>query len=64
MIKFLQIVSVMIGLSVVTVMVALIVILNGHMHFLPLVYTVPVCLFVLFVGGIFNWIHTKRKGDG
>ncbi|MGE7753040.1 PstS family phosphate ABC transporter substrate-binding protein [Lysinibacillus fusiformis] len=61
MIKFLQIVSVMIGLSVVTVMVALIVILNGHMHFLTLVYTVPVCLFVLFVGGIFNWIHTKKK---
>jgi len=51
----------MIGLSVVTVMVALIVILNGHIHFLPLVYTVPVCLFVLFVGGIFNWIHTKKK---
>ncbi|WP_336634221.1 PstS family phosphate ABC transporter substrate-binding protein [Lysinibacillus fusiformis] len=61
MIKFLQIVSIMIGLSVVTVMVALIVILNGHMHFLPLVYTVPVCLFVLLVGGIFNWIHTKKK---
>ncbi|WP_036226660.1 substrate-binding domain-containing protein [Lysinibacillus fusiformis] len=61
MIKFLQIVSIMIGLSVVTVMVALIVILNGHIHFLPLVYTVPVCLFVLFVGGIFNWIHTKKK---
>lgn len=61
MIKFLQIVSVMIGLSVVTVIVALIVILNGHMHFLPLVYTVPVCLFVLLVAGIFNWIHTKKK---
>lgn len=61
MIKFLQIVSIMIGLSVVTVMVALIVILNGHIHFLPLVYTVPVCLFVLLVAGIFNWIHTKKK---
>ncbi|MED4887851.1 substrate-binding domain-containing protein [Lysinibacillus sp. FSL R7-0073] len=61
MIKFLQIVSVMIGLSVVTLMVALIVILNGHLHFLQLVYTVPVCLFVLFVCGIFNWIHTKKK---
>ncbi|WP_144787125.1 PstS family phosphate ABC transporter substrate-binding protein [Lysinibacillus fusiformis] len=61
MIKFLQIVSVMIGLSVVTLMVALIVILNGHLHFLQLVYTVPVCLFVLFVCGIFNWIQTKKK---
>ncbi|WP_418301344.1 PstS family phosphate ABC transporter substrate-binding protein [Lysinibacillus fusiformis] len=61
MIKFLQIVSVMIGLSIVTLMVALIVILNGHLHFLQLVYTVPVCLFVLFVCGIFNWIQTKKK---
>ncbi len=61
MIKFLQIVSGMIGLSVVTLMVALIVILNGHLHFLPLVYTVPVCLFLLFVCGIFNWIQTKKK---
>ncbi|WP_029986734.1 PstS family phosphate ABC transporter substrate-binding protein [Lysinibacillus fusiformis] len=61
MIKFLQIVSVMIGLSVMTLMVALIVILNGHLHFLQLVYTVPVCLFVLFVCGIFNWIQTKKK---
>lgn len=61
MIKFLQTGSVMIGLSVVTLMVALIVILNGHLHFLQLVYTVPVCLFVFFVCGIFNWIHTKKK---
>ncbi|MFJ7696685.1 PstS family phosphate ABC transporter substrate-binding protein [Lysinibacillus fusiformis] len=61
MIKFLQIVSGMIGLSVVTLMVALIVILNGHLHFLQLVYTVPVCLFLLFVCGIFNWIQTKKK---
>ncbi|WP_291757854.1 PstS family phosphate ABC transporter substrate-binding protein [Lysinibacillus sp. UBA5990] len=56
MIKFLQIVSVMIGLSIVTF-----VILNGHLHFLQLVYTVPVCLFVLFVCGKLNWIHTKKK---
>ncbi len=61
MIKFLQIVSVMIGLSVVTLMVVLIVILSGHMHFLQLVYTVPVCVFVLFVCGIFNWMNTKKK---
>ena len=61
MIKFLQIVSVIIGLSVVTLMVAFIVILNGHMHFLQLVYSVPVCLFVLFVCVIFNWINTKKK---
>jgi len=61
LIKFLQIVSVIIGLSVVTLMVAFIVILNGHMHFLQLVYSVPVCLFVLFVCVIFNWINTKKK---
>ncbi|SCX91664.1 MULTISPECIES: hypothetical protein [unclassified Lysinibacillus] len=49
MLKFIQIVSVLIGLSVVTLMVALIITLNGSIHLIQLVWTVPVCLFVLFI---------------
>jgi len=42
-------------------MVALIIILSGNVHFMQLAYTVPVCLFVLFICGIFNWINSKKK---
>ncbi|KUF36680.1 MULTISPECIES: PstS family phosphate ABC transporter substrate-binding protein [Lysinibacillus] len=61
MFKFIQIVSVLIGLSVVTLMVALIITLNGSIHLIQLVWTVPVCLFVLFICSVFKWTNTKRR---
>ncbi|MGG2074823.1 substrate-binding domain-containing protein [Lysinibacillus irui] len=51
----------LICLSVVTLMAALIVTLNGSIHFMHLVFTVPVCLFVFFISSMFKWINTKRR---
>ena len=61
MLKFIQIVSILIGLSVVTLMVALIITLSGGMHLINLVFTVPVCLFVWIVCSMFKWTNTKTK---
>ncbi|WP_230874909.1 hypothetical protein [Lysinibacillus cavernae] len=61
MIKFIQLVSVLIGLSVVTLMVALIITLNGSKHFMQLAFTVPVCLFILFVCSMFKWTNSKKQ---
>ena len=61
MLKFIQIVSVLIGLLVVILMVALIITLNGSIHLIQLVWTVPVCLFVLFICSVFKWTNTKRR---
>lgn len=60
-IRIIQIVSVLIGLSVVTLMAAFIITLNGSIHFMHLVFTVPVCLFVLFLSSMFKWFNTKRR---
>jgi len=61
MLKFIQIVSILIGLSVVTLMVALIITLSGGMHLINLVFTVPACLFVWIVCSMFKWTNTKKR---
>ena len=62
MLKFIQIVSILIGLSFVTLMVAFIITLSGGLHLIYLVFTIPVCLFVWIVCSMFKWTNTKTKG--
>lgn len=61
MLKFIQIVSILIGLSVVTLMVAFMITLSGGLHLINLVFTIPVCLFVWIVCSMFKWTNTKKR---
>ena len=62
MLRLLQIVSILIGLSFVTLIVAFMITLSGGSHLINLVFTIPICLFVWIVCSMFKWTSTKTKG--
>ena len=61
LLKLLQTFFVLIGLLFFTGIVGLYVLLMGGIHFRGLLVVVPLCLFVLFICIIFNWLSTKKR---
>lgn len=59
--KVLQSLFVLVGLLFFTGIVALYIIFNGTLHFTGLLFTVPLCIFVLFVCLIFDWLKTRKR---
>jgi len=59
--KVLQSLFVLIGLLFFTGVVALYVTFSGGLHFSGLLLTIPLCIFVLFVSLIFNWLTTTKR---
>ncbi|WP_232733266.1 PstS family phosphate ABC transporter substrate-binding protein [Lysinibacillus xylanilyticus] len=59
--KVLQSLFVLIGLLFFTGVVALYVTFSGGLHFSGLLLTIPLCIFVLFVSLIFNWLTTTER---
>lgn len=59
--KVLQSLFVLIGLLFFTGVVALYLIISGGLHFSGLLLTVPICLFVLFICLIFDWLTTTKR---
>lgn len=61
LLKLLQTFFVLIGLLFFMGIVGLYVLLMGGIHFRGLLVVVPLCLFVLFICIIFNWLSTKKR---